>query len=86
MNRLKHHTKNTTQRLQIRAEPGRLSLPHHPGLPDPVADPGGGRRLSSCLKTWRQGLAKRRPVIALGAPEYCTLADMFAFKRQLYLE
>ncbi len=37
------------------------------------------------LRTWREGLAKRCPVIALGAPEYCTLADMFAFKRQFYL-
>lgn len=37
------------------------------------------------LKGWREGLAKRCPVIELGAPEYCTLADMFAFKRQFYL-
>lgn len=37
------------------------------------------------LRTWREDLARRCPVIELGAPEYCTLADMFAFKRQFYL-
>lgn len=37
------------------------------------------------LKAWREGLAKQHPVIELGAPEYCLLTDMFAFKRQFYL-
>ncbi len=37
------------------------------------------------LKTWRETLAGICPVIELGAPEYCTLKDMFEFKRQFYL-
>jgi len=30
-------------------------------------------------------LAKRFPVIEFGQPEYCTLEDMFAFRRQFYI-
>ncbi|WP_221227192.1 DUF1868 domain-containing protein [Novosphingobium sediminicola] len=37
------------------------------------------------LARWKAELARKVPVIALGAPEYCLLADMFAFKRQFYL-
>lgn len=37
------------------------------------------------LKGWHENLARRCPVIALGAPEYCYLKDMFAFERQFYL-
>ncbi len=38
------------------------------------------------LAQWKQQIIARAPVITLGAPEYCLLADMFAFKRQFYLE
>lgn len=38
------------------------------------------------LRTWRETVARRCPVIELGAPEYCTLNDMFAFHRQFYLD
>lgn len=37
---------------------------------------------------WRLSLARWKrqiPPITLGAPEYCLLSDMFAFKRQFYL-
>ncbi|MDF0490168.1 DUF1868 domain-containing protein [Sphingomonas sp. H39-1-10] len=37
------------------------------------------------LTRWKQLLAQRVPVITLGAPEYCVLRDMFAFKRQFFL-
>lgn len=37
------------------------------------------------LKGWRETLARRCPIITLGAPEYCFLKDMFAFERQFYL-
>ncbi len=37
------------------------------------------------LNTWREMLNHRAPVITLGAPEYCLLDDMFAFRRQFYL-
>jgi len=39
----------------------------------------------SALKSWNDDLARICPVIELGAPEYCTLEDMFAFKRQFFL-
>ncbi|WP_206244716.1 DUF1868 domain-containing protein [Novosphingobium terrae] len=38
------------------------------------------------LAQWKQQIIARAPVITLGPPEYCLLADMFAFKRQFYLE
>ena len=37
------------------------------------------------LRRWRETLAESCPVIELGAPEYCTFDDMFAFHRQLHL-
>lgn len=37
-------------------------------------------------RQWRATLSKATPVIALGAPEFCIFKDMFAFKRQFYLE
>ncbi len=37
------------------------------------------------LAGWKDMLATRAPVLMLGAPEYCTLEDMFAFDRQFYL-
>jgi hypothetical protein len=37
------------------------------------------------LATWRHRVALACPVLELGAPEYCTLKDMFAFSRQFHL-
>lgn len=37
------------------------------------------------LARWKVMIAERAPIITLGAPEYCLLEDMFAFKRQFYL-
>jgi hypothetical protein len=37
------------------------------------------------LAEWKRAIAKRAPVISLGAPEYCLLDDMFHFARQFYL-
>ena len=37
------------------------------------------------MARWKDRLASLCPVIALGAPEYCTFDDMFAFQRQFYL-
>lgn len=34
---------------------------------------------------WVRDIAARSPVITLGAPEYCTFEDMYAFHRQFYL-
>jgi hypothetical protein len=39
----------------------------------------------AALRRWKDTIARRSPVIALGAPEYCTLEDMFAFHRQFHL-
>lgn len=37
------------------------------------------------MRRWREMVAARCPVIELGAPEFCTFGDMFAFQRQFYL-
>lgn len=37
------------------------------------------------LVEWKTQVAQRVPTIRLGAPEFCLLDDMFAFKRQFYL-
>ena len=37
------------------------------------------------LSAWRERLIAVAPVITLGAPEYCTFKDMFAFDRKMYL-
>ncbi|MBB6250993.1 DUF1868 domain-containing protein [Nitrospirillum iridis] len=37
------------------------------------------------LRQWKLGLRQASPEILLGAPEYCTLKDMFAFNRQFFL-
>ena len=34
---------------------------------------------------WREALKRRAPVFNFGSPEYCTLNDMFAFRRRLVL-
>lgn len=44
------------------------------------------REFRGALEHWRETVARRCPVIELGAPEYCTLKDMFAFERQFYLQ
>lgn len=47
--------------------------------------PGEQTAFRDALAGWREGVAAACPVIELGAPEYCTLKDMFAFSRQFYL-
>ena len=37
------------------------------------------------LAGWRTTIAGANPLITLGPPEYCTLKDMFEFKRQFFL-
>lgn len=37
------------------------------------------------LARWKAEFARKVPEITLGAPEYCVLRDMYAFKRQFYL-
>jgi len=36
-------------------------------------------------RRWRTGLKRDLPILNFGAPEYCTLNDMFAFRRRLVL-
>jgi len=43
------------------------------------------RDLEQAWAGWVREIAKKSPVITLGAPEYCTFKDMYAFKRQLFL-
>lgn len=43
------------------------------------------RDFRRALANWKDMLRVRAPVVTLGAPEYCTLEDMFAFDRQFYL-
>jgi hypothetical protein len=37
------------------------------------------------LRRWTEAIRDRSPAITLGAPEFCTLGDMFAFHRQFHL-
>jgi hypothetical protein len=48
--------------------------------------PDEDRAFRASLAGWRARLAKACPVLERGAPEYCLLDDMFAFKRQFYLD
>lgn len=43
------------------------------------------RELEQAWARWVRVIAAKSPVITLGAPEYCTFTDMYAFKRQLFL-
>jgi hypothetical protein len=43
------------------------------------------RELEQAWARWVREFAAASPVITLGAPEYCTFKDMYAFKRQLLL-
>ncbi|MBA8879313.1 DUF1868 domain-containing protein [Phyllobacterium myrsinacearum] len=36
-------------------------------------------------KRWVNDIAQKSPIIYLGAPEYCTFKDMYAFNRQTFL-
>lgn len=46
---------------------------------------GENAAFRAALAGWTRDVAARAPVIALGAPEYCLLGDMFHFARQFYL-
>ena len=41
--------------------------------------------LREAWQRWTRSIATRAPVLVLGAPEFCTFDDMFAFHRQFYL-
>lgn len=43
------------------------------------------RELEQTWHRWAAHIAEKSPEIVLGAPEYCTFEDMFAFHRQLYI-
>lgn len=75
-----------SQRLSIRA-PGHESYRYHVTLAYLIQWLTADEQLEfrGALKRWRESIAERCPVISLGAPEYCTLKDMFAFERQFYL-
>lgn len=40
---------------------------------------------ASAMAGWRAALARRAPIIEIGAPEYCVFEDMFAFQRRFTL-
>ena len=42
-------------------------------------------RFKGLMDRWRRQIAARAPVIVFGAPEYCLLKDMYAFRRQFFL-
>jgi hypothetical protein len=48
--------------------------------------PSEQRECHDTLKSWQDRVAALCPVINLGAPEYCTFRDMFAFNRLFYLK
>jgi hypothetical protein len=43
------------------------------------------REYAAAFQSWRSRLARACPVIELGAPEFCTFRDMFAFERKFLL-
>lgn len=47
--------------------------------------PAEMREHETAWTRWVRQIADKSPIITLGAPEYCTFADMYAFKRQLLL-
>lgn len=47
--------------------------------------PDENEAFRSRMRDWREMVAARAPTIELGAPEFCTFDDMFAFHRQFYL-
>lgn len=72
--------------LNIHA-PDAAAYRFHMSLGYPIAwfDAAEMRALEQAWLRWVHAIAAKSPVIALGAPEYCTFSDMFAFKRQLFL-
>ena len=40
---------------------------------------------NAVLQDYQQRVAEAAPMLSLGAPEYCTFEDMFAFKRQFFV-
>jgi len=40
---------------------------------------------AAARRRWRSELERKIPVLELGAPEYCTFDDMFAFRRRLLI-
>jgi hypothetical protein len=40
---------------------------------------------AAARRRWRSVLKRKIPVVQLGAPEYCTFDDMFAFRRRLLI-
>lgn len=43
------------------------------------------RQLQAAWQRWAAHIARKSPQIVLGAPEFCTFEDMFAFHRQFFL-
>lgn len=44
------------------------------------------QQFQDLMKKWRDAVARKCPQIQLGAPEFCTFEDMFAFQREFFLE
>ena len=44
-----------------------------------------GEELIAVKKVAQRAVAQKSPIIALGAPEFCVFADMFAYDRAFYL-
>lgn len=55
------------------------------GYPVAWFDDGEDRDFQRTWLRWAGQIARKCPEIVLGAPEYCTFEDMFAFHRQFYL-
>jgi len=68
-------------------DPGHDSYGFHITLGYQVAPLTDGEESAwrQALAGWKARMIAHAPVITLGAPEYCLLEDMFAFKRQFYL-
>lgn len=47
--------------------------------------PDEDERFTALMDKWRGQIAAQSPIIVFGAPEYCLLQDMYAFRRQFYL-
>lgn len=72
--------------FKIRA-PDAASYRFHISLGYAIAwfTPAEMRELETAWARWVRQIADKSPIITVGAPEYCTFADMYAFKRQLLL-
>ena len=47
--------------------------------------PAEDERFRTLMDKWRRQIMAVSPIIVFGAPEYCLLQDMYAFRRQFYL-